>query len=144
MHGICFDYPLQDWFEFKIPKTKISEDFIFNAISEENDLTLKPNSKVVWLGGIPIVSYFTKTKKGSSWEMMTLTFHDKKETYSVQMNKENGKWLLELLNKITVSNTKIYTLQEIKSDFESAFEDFELFWFSKPLLTLMDYGLLII
>jgi hypothetical protein len=144
MHGICFDYPLQDWFEFKIPKTKIPEDFIFNAISEDNNFTIKPNSKVVWLGGIPIVSYFTKTKKGSSWEMMALTFHDKKETYSVQMNKENGKWLLELLNKITVSNTKIYTLQEIKSDFESAFEDFELFWFSKPLLTLMDYGLLII
>jgi hypothetical protein len=30
MHGICFDYELQDWFEFKIPKTKISE-YIFNA-----------------------------------------------------------------------------------------------------------------
>jgi hypothetical protein len=144
MHGICFDYPLQDWFEFKIPKTKIPEDFIFNALSEENDLSIKPNSKVVWLGGIPSVSYFTKTKKGSSWEMMALTFHDKKETYSVQMNKEHGDWLVELLNKIKVSNTKIYTLQEIKSDFEIAFEDFELFWFSKTVMQLKDNGLLII
>ena len=144
MHGICFDYPLQDWFEFKIPKTKISEDFIFNALSEENDFSIKPNSKVVWLGGIPSVSYFTKTKKGSSWEMMTMTFHDKKETYSVQMNKEQGDWLVEFLNKIAVSNTKIYTLQEIKSDFETAFEDFELFWFSKPLSVLKDAKLLII
>jgi hypothetical protein len=144
MHGICFDYPLQDWFEFKIPKTKIPEDFIFNAISEENDLSIKPNSKVVWLGGTPSVSYFTKTKKGSSWEMITLTFHDKKETYSVQMNKEHGDWLLELLNKITVSNTKIYTLQEIKSDFESAFENFELFWFSKAVVTLKGTLLLIL
>jgi hypothetical protein len=135
---------LQDWFEFKIPKTKISEDFIFNAISEDNNFTIKTTSKVVWLGGNPSVLYFTKTKKGSSWEMMTLTFHDKKETFSVQMNKEHGDWLVEMLNKIAVSNTKIYTLQEIKSDFETAFEDFELFWFSKPLLTLMDYGLLII
>jgi hypothetical protein len=29
MHGICFDYELQEWFEFKIPKTKISGDYIF-------------------------------------------------------------------------------------------------------------------
>jgi hypothetical protein len=64
---------------------------------------------VVWLGGIPAISYFTKTKKGSSWEMMALTFHDKKETYSVQMNREEGDWLAELLSKIVVSNTKIYT-----------------------------------
>ena len=144
MHGICFDYPLQDWFEFKIPKTTIPVDFIYNALSEENDLSIKPNSKVVWLGGIPAISYFTKTKKGSSWEMITLTFHDKKETYSVQMNKEHGDWLLELLNKITVSNTKIYTLKEIKSDFESHFENFELFWFSKPVGTLKGALLLIL
>ena len=58
------------------------------------------------------------------------------------MNKEHGDWLLEFLNKIAVSNSKIYTLQEIKSDFETAFEDFELFWFSKPVVTLRDYGLL--
>ncbi|MSP85436.1 MAG: radical SAM protein [Flavobacteriaceae bacterium] len=144
MHGICFEYPLQDWFEFKIPKTKISEDFIFNALSEENDFSMQPNSKVVWLGGIPSVSYFKKTKKGSSWEMMTMTFHDKKETYSVQMNKEHGDWLVELLHNIKVSNTKIHTLQEIKSEFETAFEDFELLWFSKPLAILKEANLLII
>ena len=74
--------------------------------------------------------------------MMTLTFHDKKETFSVQTNKEQGDWLLELLNKINVSNTKIYTLQEIKFDFETVFEDFELFWFSKTLVTLREFGLL--
>jgi hypothetical protein len=28
MHGICFDYELQEWFEFKIPKTKISGEYL--------------------------------------------------------------------------------------------------------------------
>ena len=28
MHGICFDYPLQDWFDFKIPKTTIPSDIL--------------------------------------------------------------------------------------------------------------------
>lgn len=144
MHGICFDYPLQDWFDFKIPPTTISEDFIYNALTEETDLSIKPNSKVIWIGGEPQVANFVKTKKGNSWEMSTLTFHDKKESYSVQLNREEGDWLIETLKKVSISNTKLKTLQEIKSDFESQFENFELFWFSKPILTLRDYGLLIV
>ena len=144
MHGICFDYELQEWFDFKIPKTKIADDFICNALSEENDFSVKSNSKVLWLGKTPSVSYFTKSKKGSSWEMMILTFHDKKHTFSVQTNKEHGDWLVDLLNKIGVSNSKMYTLQEIKSDFETTFEDFELFWYSKPVVTLRGNKLLII
>lgn len=142
MHGICFEYPLQDWFEFKIPKTKISKDYIIKALSEENDFSIKPNAKVVWLGGKPTVSYLTKTKKGNSWEIMVLTFHDKKETYSVQMKKQHGDWLVELLNKTAISNTKIYSLKEIKADFEIVFEDFELFWFSKPVMILKELKLL--
>lgn len=144
MHGICFDYPLQDWFDFKIPPTTISEDFIYNALTEETDLSIKPNSKVIWIGGEPQVANFVKTKKENSWEMSTLTFHDKKESYSVQLNREEGDWLIETLKKVSISNTKLKTLQEIKSDFESQFENFELFWFSKPILTLRDYGLLIV
>src|SRR5690606_15962541 len=28
MHGICFDHPLQNWFDHKVPRTKVSPDFI--------------------------------------------------------------------------------------------------------------------
>ena len=144
MHGICFDYPLQDWFEFKIPKTKIPEDFIFNALQEESEFNTKPTAKIVWLGGKPGVEYFTKAKKGNTWEMMTLTFHDKKESFSIQANKEEGEWLLEILLKITVSNAKTVSFQELKSDFETTLEDFELFWYSKPVNTLREFGLLVL
>ena len=77
MHGICFDYELQDWFDFKIPKTKIPQDFIHNALQEEVGFNIKPNAKIVWLGGMPTIEFFTKSKKGSSWEMTKLVFHDK-------------------------------------------------------------------
>ncbi|TDE43876.1 radical SAM protein [Flavobacterium rhamnosiphilum] len=144
MHGICFDYELQDWFEFKIPKTKISPDFIFDALQEEEDFNSKPTAKIVWLGGKPFVEHFTKSKKGNSWEMMTLTFHDKKESFSIQTNKNEGEWLVEMLQKISVSNAKIYNYQEVKADFESHLEDFELFWYSKPIKTLREFGLLVL
>ncbi|MFV5697625.1 B12-binding domain-containing radical SAM protein [Flavobacterium sp. ZT3R17] len=144
MHGICFDYELQDWFEFKIPKTKISSDFIFDALQEDDDFNIKSTAKIVWLGGKPFVEHFTKSKKGNSWELMTLTFHDKKESFSIQTNKNEGEWLVEILQKIAVSNAKIYTFQEIKADFETQFEDFELFWYSKPIKTLREFGLLVL
>lgn len=144
MHSICFDYPLQDWFEFKIPKTKIHPDFIFNALNEAEDFSTKPTAKVVWLGGKPFVEAFTKSKKGRTWNMMSLTFHDKKESFSIQTSAQKGEWLQQLLERISVSQTKVYTFQEIKSDFELTLADFELFWFSKPIKTLRDYGLLVL
>jgi hypothetical protein len=144
MHGICFDYELQDWFDFKIPKTKIGPDFIFDALHEEVDFNIKPTAKVVWLGGKPSVEHFTKSKKGNSWEIMALTFHDKKESFTIQINKNEGEWLVELLQKISISNTKVYSFQEIKSNFETHFEDFELFWYAKPINTLREFGLLVL
>jgi hypothetical protein len=74
------------------------------------------------------VEYFTKSK-GNSWDMMSLTFHDKKESFTIQTNKIEGEWLVAML-KIAVVNTKVLTFQEIKADFESNLEDFELFWHS--------------
>jgi len=145
MHGICFDYPLQDWFEFKIPRTKISEDFIFNALNEDTDLSIKSSAKVVWLGGKPAIEHFTKTKKGRSWNMLSLTFHDKKESFTVTANSGEGDWLHEMLQKISVSNSKTTTLGEFKTSFENTgLEDFELFWQSKTIQVLRDFGLLVL
>ena len=144
MHGICFDYELQDWFDFKIPKTKIGADFIFEALQEESNFNTKPTAKIVWLGGKPSIETFTKSKKGNSWEMMTLTFHDKKESFTIQTNKTEGEWLVEMIQKISVSNTKTYSFQEVKTDFELQLEDFELFWYSKPINTLREFGLLVL
>jgi hypothetical protein len=56
---------LQEWFDFKIPKTKIPEDFIFDALQDEANFNTKSNAKIVWLGGKPSVEKFTKSKKGN-------------------------------------------------------------------------------
>jgi len=142
MHGICFDYNLQDWFDFKIPNTKIPSDFIYNCLEKEQSFTTKPNAKIVWIGGKPQVDIFTKSKKGNSWEMMKLIFHDKTQTYDISLNVEEGKWLVETLEKLSVYNDNKITFTQLKSDFEHQFDDFELFWFSKPLQKLRSVRLL--
>ncbi|MEL1247466.1 B12-binding domain-containing radical SAM protein [Flavobacterium helocola] len=142
MHGICFDYDLQDWFDFKIPKTKIPSDFIYNCLEKEQNFNTKPNAKIVWIGGKPQIEIFTKSKKGTSWEMMKLTFHNKTQTYDISVNAEEGKWLVNILEKISVYSDNKMTFSQLKSDFEQQFDDFELFWYSKPIMTMRQFGLL--
>jgi hypothetical protein len=144
MHGICFDYDLQDWFDFKIPKTTISPDFIYNCLEKEENFTTKPNAKIIWLGGTPQVEFFTKSKKGASWEMMKLTFHNKKQTFDISVNAEEGKWLAAILEQVSVHSNNKFTFAQIKSDFENHFEDFELFWYSRPINSLLKTHLLIL
>jgi hypothetical protein len=144
MHGICFDYDLQDWFDFKIPKTKIAPDYIISCLEKEELFSAKPTAKIVWIGGKPSSESFTKSKKGQSWEMMKLTFHSKIETVEISLEKEKAIWLIELLDKISVTNSKTMTFSQVKQDFETHFEDFELFWYSKPIKTLQNTGLLVL
>jgi hypothetical protein len=151
MHGICLDYDLQDWFDFKIPKTKILSDFIYNCLEKEQNFKTKPNAKIVWIGGKPQTEIFTKSKKGKSfgssqklvsWEMMKLTFHNKTQTYYISVNAEEGKWLIEILEKISVYTENKIAFSQLKSEFEQQFDDFELFWYSKPIMTMRQFGLL--
>ncbi|WP_445716110.1 B12-binding domain-containing radical SAM protein [Flavobacterium sp.] len=144
MHGICFDYDLQDWFDFKIPKTKIPSDYIYNCLQNEQNFNTKPNAKIVWLGGIPQIEIFTKSKKGNSWEMMKLTFHNKTQTFDISINAEEGKWLVETLEKIAIDSGSKLTYSHLKTDFESKLEDFELFWYSKPIQSLRNSMLLVL
>jgi hypothetical protein len=144
MHGICFDYELQDWFDFKIPRTKIDPDYISNCLEQEQVFSLKPNAKTVWLGMNPILEIFTKSKKGNSWEMMKLFFHDKKVSFEIVLEKEKGEWLVRMLPSLSVKNQTVSTLGQLKTSYESDFEDFELFWYSKPIETLKENGLLLI
>ena len=74
--------------------------------------------------------------------MMKLTFHDKTQTYDISLNSEEGKWLVETLEKISVYTENKITFSQLKSDFETHFEDFELFWYSKPIQILRSTSLL--
>lgn len=144
MHGICLDYPLQDWFEFKIPNTKILPDYIISCLEKEFDFNTKPSAKIIWIGGKPSTKAFTKSKKGQSWQMMQLTFQDKIDTFEIVLEEEKGKWLIELLELLSVINENSYTFTTLKTNFETNFEDFELFWYSKPVLLLRGHGLLVL
>ena len=143
MYGICLEDGLQKWFDFKVPKTAVSPDFIKNALLDIEPVSYKPTAKIVWLGKNPEVSAFTQSKKGNQREMLYLNFTTKKEQHIIQLQKKQGDWFVEMLKKLSIYNSKTYTLGEVKENYEAAgLEDFELLWDNKPLSTMNKTGLL--
>lgn len=142
MHGACLDHPLHKWFDFKTPKTAVPPGYIAKALEEEESISHKPNSKIVWLGNKPVAETITKSKKGNSWQMCSLTFQTKKEILNIKVSEPQGNWLLALIEKLHTTG-KVFTLQDIQDDYTTAgLEDFELFWDNKPVNTLYKAGLL--
>ena len=144
MHGIGFDLPLQDWFDFKIPKTTIHKDFIYDCLETEAHFNIKPTAKIVWLGTKPLLTEFSKTKKGETYHSLKLSFHNTTDTFEVILDKDKGTWFFNTLDSLSPSNNKLPSFSELKKDFETYFEDFELFWFSKPINQLKNNGLLVL
>lgn len=142
MHGTCFDFPLQKWFDFKVPKTSIAPDVIQQAIAEP-ELIQSPHNKVIWLGKTPQVERIQKSKKGSKWELMLLRFPTSKGQLEINLTPDKGEWLLQLLPQLHIDQPRLLSLQDIKEAYEKdGLEDFELFWDNKPVNTLFRAGLL--
>lgn len=143
MHGIGLDFPLSEWFDFKIPRTSIPANYIALALQNQELFSLKPTAKIVWLGKSPVLTPFVKTKKGRQRDMVSLTFQDKKKRHEVQMDLAQGNWMADILDQLSVSSPEVLTFQEVKKRYEAAgLEDFELFWYHKQVQGLRNLGLL--
>ncbi|WP_339665853.1 radical SAM protein, partial [Maribacter arcticus] len=143
MHGIGFDMSLQEWFDFKIPTSTISPDYIYNCLEKELLLNTKSTAKVAWIGPMPMTSERVKKKKGMTWQQLELSFHTKADLYEITVDKDKGQWLLSSLEKLKPEN-KPLSYGQLKKDYESQLEDFELFWYSKQVVGLREHGLLVL
>ena len=142
MHGTCFDHPLQNWFDFKIPKTTVSRTYILNCIDAPEMFNTKPTARVIWLGQQPDFWKVSKNKKGRTFENLHMLFHFKQQKLELVFEVEQGEWLLEQLPKLAPEYIESVTWQILKAAYEQHFENFELFWFSKPISKLRANGLL--
>ncbi len=143
MHGINFELPLQEWFDFKIPATTIHPDYIHDCLLDNEDFKFKPNSKIVFLAKNVIAENRVKIKKKYSGAYTLLTFHLKTNIVKAEMEQEHAEWLMDILKEHDIENPKKLMLQQLKVYFEEQFENFELFWFSKPMQQLRENGIIL-
>ena len=138
MHGICFDFDLQEWFDFEVPRTNINPHFIEWSIESQQEQHFTPRSKILWLGNEPVLSYYEKRIKsrrsrtqgigGKMRSMVQMIFHNKTEDFELRTDVRTGEWLAEILKKMMPDENAVMTLGDIQKDFESKglgnFEDF--------------------
>ncbi|MFL5731097.1 MAG: B12-binding domain-containing radical SAM protein, partial [Cytophagaceae bacterium] len=145
MHGIGFDFPLDKWFDFSVPRTIVSPDYIEYILSGEQEEGIRQGAKIVWLGNGPSIRTYSKNKKGKPIAMAELSFAGKKEDFRVNLREDWGNWLYEMLPKLSASNKKIFTLQEMEQEFNSrSLGSFESFWGSEAIADLRQNGLLLL
>lgn len=144
MHGIGFELPLSDWFDFKVPRTTIAPDYIESVLENETFSVHKANQKVIWLGGIPSVQITTKTKKGNVYENAILNLHTKNAAEEVVVEKEIGLWFVEFVKELKNAD-KPMTYLQMKEHFEAMVnDDLEIFIYSKQAEQLKELGLLVV
>lgn len=145
MHEIGLDEPLQKWFEHKTPKVSVENDFIEKVLNDDVIMNHKPSAKIAWIGIAPLLEFFTKSKKGKQWEIATLTFQTKNKEFSIQLGKEESIWLSQFIEKIATNSHHTFTFQELMDDYEKhGLEEFDLFWYNKPMNTIHRAGLLVL
>tara|TARA_R110000868_G_scaffold369918_1_gene633400 strand:- start:1606 stop:2043 length:438 start_codon:yes stop_codon:yes gene_type:complete len=145
MHGICFDFNLSEWFEFNVPKTKMSPDFIEKILIENEGAEFGEHTKIIWIGSLPLVRFYSKKKKGKSTDMAELSITTKQEDVVLNMKQPLGKWLFEVLPTLSIYNEKLATYSDFEKQFnESQLGDIEIFMDSFTMNGLRGSGLLLI
>jgi hypothetical protein len=142
MHGIGLQDNLQKWFEIKMPVTSINKNYIKQCI-ELNVVQNLPSDKIIFIGNLPEVNYFTQSKKGLTREMAILKFYNNAQVIELTMLQIHANWLIEILH-LLMSGNKM-TLRELQQSYENTgLQDFELFWYNKPMNIKNVCGLLVL
>jgi hypothetical protein len=76
--------------------------------------------------------------------MLKLTFQLKDDAISINLDQDNGDWLIRTFPSLSVRNKKLTSFSDLKADYEKENPDLELFWYSKQMNILRENGLLAI
>ena len=136
MHGICFDTPLAEWFDFYTPNTDIAPDFIAHCLESEEEKLPRSTDKLVWIGTTPAVE--------NGEDFVAITLHSKKATETLELDTALGEWLVSWLSAMHYSAEKVTTFKQLKDSFEKDYDDIEALWFSEEMDVVRDIGMLVL
>lgn len=145
MHGVCFDFPLSRWFDFKVPSPSISPRYIEKSIREESPFTYRSNAIITWLGSLPEMNIFEEKRGKKVLEVAELIFFNKKKEWAIETEVPIAEWLVDVMPEILSSNALAFSMEQFKDHFEAAeLGAFETFTYSKTWNDLKEAGLLVI
>ena len=106
---------------------------------------IKSSAKIIFLGGAPLLKSVHKIKKGQSMEYIELTFHTKVSTIVLLLESNDARWLLQILDKLSIGPSEVLTFEDVKNDSMSyRLGAFDVLWFGKEMDQLREAGLLLV
>ncbi|GGZ30940.1 radical SAM protein [Echinicola pacifica] len=136
MHGVGFEIPLKDWFDFKLPVTSIPKNYIRRQVTEEPALVYKKHHRIIWIGEQPAM------QQGEEEGFVELVFSGKKEDFALELPMEFAEWVAELLATVSYDQP-LNRLQVVWEEYEASMGDFEELVESEVWEILREHGLLV-
>ena len=142
MHGVCFEFPLSKWFDFKTPRPTVSKDFIEKSLRSKQEKAPRPTALLVWNGPLPHAA-LVEDEDGEA--VAHLVFHHRQFEWSLETSPELGQWLVDVLPLLQPGDHPVMTMQELQQDFlESGMGNFDTFLASEEWGALRENGLLVL
>lgn len=143
MHGVCFELPLQDWFDFEIPETTVDPGYIEGCLEENQNLITKKSAKLCWIGNMPMIFNENNGKEQKESGLIELRFNDKLGVQDIKLDSTSGNWLL---GKLEVLSNKgdVVNFAEFKKDYQAKVGAFDVFWYSSKMDKVREMGLLVL
>jgi radical SAM superfamily enzyme YgiQ (UPF0313 family) len=140
MHRLGLENDLQDWFDFKIPKTKHAKNFIAKALAEEEEKEVLPSTRTVWIRQRPLLIEKTAVKKGKTQSNFFLQLHTRNEEILIPCDQATGTWLCTVLKPFQVIKMEEWKL----SCEQNGPGNFEDVWNEMTFVYLRMHGLLML
>ncbi|MBL0009132.1 MAG: radical SAM protein [Saprospiraceae bacterium] len=135
MHGICFDLPMQSWFDHKVPETSLPSDLIEQYLARPDGRETKATDLVIWIGG-PVTYDVVRS---------TLSIAARQQTIEIRCPQSEGLWLVEVLDAMTPVRKTPYTYRSLQENYDlNGLHDFTLFWYGGVMEELKRVGLLVL
>ncbi len=115
MHGVCLDFPLSKWFDFKTPKPTVAKGFIKKCLRQEHARPPRPNALMVWTGPLPFASQY---EIDDGVEVASLLFHHPQHEWELETTPALAQWLVDVLPLLQPAADSRMTFQELQQDFE--------------------------
>ena len=96
--------------DIKYPKTKIAPDYIAKVL-HASEAEIQPTAKVLFIGNRPSIDYIVMDE---DLELAILTFHENTKTYSIKIDKEQGDWLLAILDIVSPAQREVISFKQLK------------------------------
>lgn len=136
MHGVGFEIPLKEWFDFKTPSTTISKKFIGDQIQKASEVPPRDQQRIIWIGTQP------ELVRSEDESNSDLVFSGKKEDFAMELPHELGVWVADLLALVSFAEP-LHLVKEIREMYENELGDFDELTESEVWEILRENGLLI-